>query len=559
MDEDELSSSPHRAEALPAFAPLTALWVGRYASTNHSVLFLWVDGIASIGAGAGKPKKLVLVVVQDELKQQPAVTLRRSRWALKDSPFFAPGDARPCRGVCTFEILLGDIAGLDYWNPLLVDASRVVIEARCLTRRWFPDLRSCGLHFGWDLGASPAALYRPVKGEVGVELPQVVLLTENCKLHTSPSKVGPSYWQPRAEEASFARINAVVRAAERVVGGPTSPRRSLDFSGGDTSPTSQVHDGDGGTGSCASHQVDSDSSVMEVLYNRTVNFRFDDPFLPYVLREVIHDPEHTRLLRLCEAGIPAWAIVLPRYIGCNHRFMRHFVAVVVVFISCLSMLLGFYDLYKRIPLVRSLLKQSLGPLSQRLEELVVVRLSVLLGWFLPYSTILRRARDALHFFCSVLGALVAALASPLAFLCSAASAPVGAAASAWRFLVQVCGAVVRIGSSLGSGAQGGISTARLLRAEFNLARQAFMSVYNGTSFLGATVAKHQASIRVSWSRWHHGLRRQLSQERLRRPLLALLSGVAVWTFWPGRATQLAVRCFDIMLWDFAVVLTRCFD
>lgn len=216
-------------------------------------------------------------------------------------------------------------------------------------------------------------------------------------------------------------------------------------------------------------------------------------------------------------------------------------------------------MYKRIPLVRSLLKQSLGPLSQRLEELVVVRLSVLLGWFLPYSTILRRARDALHFFCSVLGALVAALASPLAFLCSAASAPVGAAASAWRFLVQVCGAVVRIGSSLGSGAQGGISTARLLRAEFNLARQAFMSVYNGTSFLGATVAKHQASIRVSWSRWHHGLRRQLSQERLRRPLLALLSGVAVWTFWPGRATQLAVRCFDIMLWDFAVVLTRCFD
>ena len=71
------SASP--PQALPAFAPLTALWVGRgsatnegairasflrilasgYASTNHSVLFLWVDGIASIGTGAGKPKKLV--------------------------------------------------------------------------------------------------------------------------------------------------------------------------------------------------------------------------------------------------------------------------------------------------------------------------------------------------------------------------------------------------------------------------------------------------------------------------------------------------------------------
>ena len=28
--------------------------------------------------------------------------------------------------MCSFEIKLDEIAGLDYWNPLLVDASRVV-------------------------------------------------------------------------------------------------------------------------------------------------------------------------------------------------------------------------------------------------------------------------------------------------------------------------------------------------------------------------------------------------------------------------------------------------
>mmetsp|Transcript_14389 Transcript_14389/g.26941 ORF Transcript_14389/g.26941 Transcript_14389/m.26941 type:complete len:552 (-) Transcript_14389:63-1718(-) len=550
----EPGSSPHRTEALPAFAPLTALWVGRFASTNHSVIFLWVDGIDSIGAGAGPDKKLVLVVVQDESKQQPAVTLQRSRLGLRDSPFFAPGDVRPCRGVCTFEILLDEIAGLDYWNPLLVDASRVVIEARRLTRRWFPDLRSCGQHFGWDLAESvpDATLYRPVSGEEGIELPQVVLLTENCKLHTSPSKVRPSYWQPRAEEASFARINAVVRAAERVVGGPVSPRR-LDMDLAAERSRRQVHDGNGGTGSCTQPP---EESVMEVLHNRTVNFRFDDPFLPYVLREVIHDPEHTNLLRLCEAGIPAWAIVLPKYIGWYHRFMRHFVAVVAVVISCLSMLLGFYDLYKRIPLVRSLLKQSLGPLSQQLEELVVVRLSVLLGWMLPYSIILRRARDGIQFLCSGLGSLFAAVASPLA---TAASAPFAAVLGAWRCLVQICCTVGRLGASLSSGAQGGLTSARLLRAEFNLARQAFMSVYNGTSFLGATVAKHQASIRVSWSRWHHELRRRMRRGTVQRPLAAVLLGAALWAFWPPRATLLTVRTFNLLLWDFAVLLTRCFD
>ncbi|CAE7758080.1 unnamed protein product, partial [Symbiodinium pilosum] len=103
--------------------------------------------------------------------------------------------------------------------------------------------------------------------------------------------------------------------------------------------------------------------------------------------------------------------------------------------------------YKRIPIVRSLLKQSLGPLSQRLEELVVVRLSVLLGWFLPYSIILRRARDALQLVCSGLWLLVSSLASPLAWIPSVASAPVEAATSAWRFFVQIIGTVARVASS----------------------------------------------------------------------------------------------------------------
>ena len=80
----------------------------------------------------------------------------------------------------------------------------------------------------------------------------------------------------------------------------------------------------------------------------------------------------------------------------------------------------------------------------------------------------------------------------------------------------------------------------------------------------------KASIRVSWSRWIHGLRHQLSQGWLQRQkccfclrpgalicsapvdvashvaidsgrrLLAALLGVVLWTLWPQRATKLAV-------------------
>lgn len=37
--------------------------------------------------------------------------------------------------------------------------------------------------------------------------------------------------------------------------------------------------------------------------------------------------------------------VLPKFTGLYHRYMRHLVAAIVVLVSCLSMLLGFYDLH----------------------------------------------------------------------------------------------------------------------------------------------------------------------------------------------------------------------
>jgi len=574
---------------LPAFLPLTALSVGRHASTNHSMIFLWVSGIKGIGTKPGE-KKLVVVVVQDEEKKQPA-TMLRSSWAFKNSPFFAPetdeGSNRPLRGVCSFEIHLDEIAGLDYWNPLLVDASRVVIEARSLTRRWFPDLRACQAHFAWDLDPS-VSFYQPQAPQDGaaVTMSKVELRTENCKLHTSPSKVRQTYWQPRPEEASYARLNALAETAERLF----KPQRCLDdeFAKAEEAPAVsknlEVYDGsDGGTGSSAEvpqdtqHKASGPADIVEILYNRTVNFRFDDPFLPYVLREVIHDPDHHRLLRLCEAGIPAWAIVLPKFTGLYHRYMRHLVAAIVVLVSCLSMLLGFYDLYKRIPLVRSLLKQSLGPLSSKLEELVVVRLSFLLGWILPYNTILRRTWHCLQMLWDFVKSIGLGLFSAATMATSFASSllqpatsfffsPVISAASASRSVFQAVAttghAVARLfsGGTGTGGLSGGFS---LLRAEFNMARQAFMSVYNSTCFLGATLAKHQASTSVWFSRWRHRQWRRVKSlaewpaaVARHRPLcFSVLVAMGILRFCPG---DFAVRCGDALLWDLAVVITRCF-
>ncbi|CAE8638808.1 unnamed protein product, partial [Polarella glacialis] len=263
---------------------------------------------------------------------------------------------------------------------------------------------------------------------------------------------------------------------------------------------------------------------------------------------VVHDPEHPNLLRLSEAGLPAWAIVMPQYTGLYRRSMRIVVAAVLLLLSFVSMLLGFYDLYRRIPAVRLLLKQVLGPLSSRLEELVVVRLSVLLGWMLPYSAIFQRAYGALRVLLDgakqVAGGMVWCLSSFAALTSSAISPlldvltqPLTGASCALRAVVEgivattrgTCWAVARLfgASRSGSAAVAQVSASGLLQAEFTMARQAFMSIYNCTCLLGAKVAKHQASMRLSFARWSIRTRRRLVEAAKRNPIFTVVLTLAL--------------------------------
>lgn len=571
MDRDMHAASVE----LPEFLPLTALYIGRFASTNHAVIFLWVSGF---GSSKGLPKRLVLVVIQDETKPQPARTLQRLGWAMRGSPFFAPpcGKKGPLRGVCTFEVDLREIVGLDYWNPLLVDSSRLVIEARELTKRWFPTLESCWSHYGWqekDTGAGDPSmalsrwvkeLYRPSTGRCGPALPQVVPQSEFISKSESPTKEdAQKYWLERSEQRNYERLNRVFLTAERWVRpnheedlSPLRPRR--------LSVSSPRHDGEGGTGgpgvSELADKVSSNDLLPELLEPTseiiscvTVHFRFDDPFLPYVLREVVHDPEHPGLLRLYEAGLPSWAILLPQYTGFYRRWMRIVMGLLLLLLSCVSMLLGFYDLYRRIPAVKVLLMQALGPLSSTLEELVVVRLSVLLGWMLPHTAIARRLWIGVCFLSELLRAsattvmwfaselvawaswfvqVPASLLTPLVSFGPLGSV-VWAVKTCWqaglgvvrglltaglapfRGFLSVAGTVISTVRPGRTASQ--ISAAGLLQAEFTLARQAFMGIYNGTILLGAKIARHQASMRLAFQRWRLRWRRRIVSFASRRP------------------------------------------
>jgi len=218
-------------------------------------------------------------------------------------------------------------------------------------------------------------------------------------------------------------------------------------------------------------------------------------------------------------------------------------------------------------MVRSLLKQVLGPLTSRLEDLVVVRLSVLLGWMLPYSAILRRLCDGLRVLWDAARQANASIVWCVSSFVSMASAAMGpglsvlvqpffGAASAGRALWEALATTVRGASwavtsfggafaSPGSPTGISLSPTRLLQAEFTLSRQAFMSIYNCTCFLGAKVAKHQASMRLAFARWRVSMKHRLVKVARRYPVsVAVVLFAFTWRFRPpgvmpgaGRSTM----------------------
>ncbi|CAI6011859.1 unnamed protein product [Closterium sp. NIES-65] len=92
-------------------------------------------------------------------------------------------------------------------------------------------------------------------------------------------------------------------------------------------------------------------------------FRFTHPHLPAALADVITTDQ--RLLHQLESGLPAWAVFLQSCAGLSALYrpwMRPLVAYACFIVSLVTVLIGFYDLYKNIPVLQEMLARMLGPI-----------------------------------------------------------------------------------------------------------------------------------------------------------------------------------------------------
>ncbi|KAJ7294118.1 hypothetical protein O6H91_Y277300 [Diphasiastrum complanatum] len=125
------------------------------------------------------------------------------------------------------------------------------------------------------------------------------------------------------------------------------------------------------------------NSVDDVYRDAFVLFRFSDPFLPYKLQEIITADQ--RLLKMLESGLPPWVIFLQSYpIFCNlyRPWMRPLALTIYIVVSVVTVLVGFYDLYKNVPILKTTVAHMFGPLFEWVESWEMVSRLKYLGTML---------------------------------------------------------------------------------------------------------------------------------------------------------------------------------
>ncbi|KAH7688729.1 hypothetical protein IHE45_03G050700 [Dioscorea alata] len=120
----------------------------------------------------------------------------------------------------------------------------------------------------------------------------------------------------------------------------------------------------------------SSNSEHELLIFESTNykdvlilFRFNDHDLPFRLKDIIMSD--LRLLTLLEYGLPSWVIFLQSYpVFCKiyRPWMCPLARALYVLISIVTVLIGFYDLYKNVPLLKATVARLFGPFFEWIEN-----------------------------------------------------------------------------------------------------------------------------------------------------------------------------------------------
>lgn len=362
------------------FFPITGLQVGKWLSAFHieDQLFLY----------SPEPEKIVMLAVHSEDKatvtSQYFLTYTRKE-LLKmctNSPFTAPVSKTNTKvlsgsllkrlsaefgGIVAFEIELKNIDGLDYSNTLNSYGSRLTLEVKKAKKLWFSCPNEFCKYYNILQEDIHTKYYTPVLSDNSSRFITKQILP-SCYKFKKSSEYCDDYYNNNSN-TNYGSTTPDMRIIRNKY------RRSLS-----EIPDSPLN----------MKKLVFEKPFHECEYNNfTIVAYFEDPIFPFYIKNLLKKPKNKYLLTMYERGIPSWAQFLPSY-GLPYRpWMRRVMAVIIFMFSLITMLLGFYDLYKNIPQLRDFLSSHLGKCFETFEQAIVLRFSMLLGYIIASSQVFR--------------------------------------------------------------------------------------------------------------------------------------------------------------------------
>ncbi|CAA0825066.1 Unknown protein [Striga hermonthica] len=323
---------------------------------------------------------------------------------------------RTLYGFIVFEVAWGDVRGINYLNELQTDTS-LAIEAKVMRRWEFDSIAQAARSiFSWFPGTLDEQILLEehldaVLGEVFHDaqerFPRANDDIINDEMCTGDESLCFNVY-PVTTKNRFSRL-----ITPPPLDAPYKRRKvmtpiycELGISSGEETDNNE-------TVEILPHQAPDLNNSEEIpkptLYRDVlILFRFNDRDLPFKLKDIIMSD--LRLLTLLEAGLPSWVIFLQSYpVFCHfyRPWMCPLARALYVFISIITVLIGFYDLYKNVPLLKATASSLFGPFFDWIEKLEMISRIKYLGtmlflhnfqkavkWFLMVT---RTARTCLSF------------------------------------------------------------------------------------------------------------------------------------------------------------------
>lgn len=284
-------------------------------------------------------------------------------------------------GFIVFEVAWANVRGINYVNELQTDTS-LAIEARIVQRWEFDSIAQAASCISvWFSGTRNEQLLLKEVLDAAVE--EVFYDAEEVLSETNLSD---------DDDINFSVYPATMESRTSGMHTPPPPtgpnkRRRLtnSFSGGvDVDIYSEERESGCLESSKHLEMGDCEDPVEATEYRDVlILFRFDDRDLPFRLRQIIMSD--LRLLTLLESGLPSWVIFVQSYPGFCHLYrtwMCPLVRALYVLISVVTVLIGFYDLYKNVPVLKATASRLCGPLLDWIETWEMVTRIKYLGTML---------------------------------------------------------------------------------------------------------------------------------------------------------------------------------